>query len=237
MHAVLEGWAARYKVLPDGSRQIVAFLIPGDFCNLHVTILREMDHGIVALTPARVAYTAQGAMDDLTRGRVEIGGALWRATLIDEAVLRAWIVNIGGRDARERVAHLFCELHARLSLVGLTSDGHFDLPLTQEVIAEAMGLTPVHVNRTLQDLRAEDLIVFRSGVLTIPDVQRLQEVAGFEPKYLHSGRQDPQCRFVSSGRARRLSTVKHGCRGCRKWVELRPSVRTSRKGERRLVVA
>ena len=169
VHAILEGWAARYKVLPDGSRQIVAFLIPGDFCDLHVTILREMDHGIVALTPARVAYVPQVLMDDLTRDRVEVGRALWRATLIDESVLRAWIVNIGGRDARERIAHLFCELHARMSLVGLTRDGHFDLPWTQEVIAEAMGLTPVHVNRTLQELRAENLIVLRSGMMTIPE--------------------------------------------------------------------
>lgn len=188
VHLVLDGWAARYKILSDGSRQITAFLIPGDFCDLHVTILDRMDHGITALTAARVAYVPQDVMEALPRDRPQIRRALWRATLIDEAVLRSWIVNIGRRPADERIAHLLCELHARLALVGLVDDGQFRLPLTQEVIADATGLTAVHVNRMLQKLRADGLLTLTSGELTILDVHKLKDLAGFDPDYLHRGR-------------------------------------------------
>lgn len=188
VHVILEGWAARYKLLPDGSRQIVAFLIPGDFCDLHVTILREMDHGIVALTPARVAFVPHKVMEDLPIDRPSLGRALWRATLVDEAVLRSWIVNVGRRDARIRIAHLVCELYARLSLVGLAADGEFEFPLTQGVIADATGLTPVHVNRMLQQLRADELIVLESNRLKLPDIAALAKVAGFDSNYLHRER-------------------------------------------------
>lgn len=185
VHVMLEGWAARYKVLPDGSRQIVAFLIPGDFCDVHVTIVRRVDHGIVALTPAKVAFVHREVMKGLPMNRPRVGLALWRATLVDEAVLRSWIVSIGRRDALERIAHLLCELHARLALVGLAKNGRFALPLTQEVIADATGLTPVHVNRMVQQLRAKDLIVLESGYLTIPDTAALAKLAAFDPNYLH----------------------------------------------------
>lgn len=185
VHVMLEGWAARYKILPDGARQIVAFLIPGDFCDLHVTIVRRMDHGIIALTPARVAFVPREVMKGLPVTHPRLGLALWRATLVEEAVLRSWIVNIGRRDALERIAHLLCELHARLALVGLAKNGRFALPLTQEVIADATGLTPVHVNRMLQQLRAKELIVLESGKLTIPDTPALAKLAAFDPNYLH----------------------------------------------------
>lgn len=188
VHVVLDGWAARYKTLPDGSRQILAFLIPGDFADLHVTILREMDHGIVALVPSRVAYVPHRQMEELPLHRPQLARALWRATLIDEAVLRSWIVNLGRRDAAERIAHLFCELHARMALVGLVSDGQFRLPLTQEVIADATGLTPVHVNRVLQRLRSDALIVLERGELEILDAAALRRLAGFDPNYLHRER-------------------------------------------------
>ena len=138
---MLSGWAARYKLLPDGTRQITAFLIPGDFCDLHVTILREMDHGILALSPATIAYIPHQAMQDLPLNRPALARALWWATLVDEAVLRAWIVTIGRRDAHEGVAHLLCELHARMRNVGLVEEGAFSLPLTQEELADALGLT------------------------------------------------------------------------------------------------
>jgi len=188
VHIMVEGWAARYKMVDDGSRQITAFLLPGDFCDLHVTILGDMDHGIVALTPAKVAFVPHQVMQDLPLGRPELLRALWWATLVDEAVLRSWIVNIGRRKSSERVAHLFCELQARLKLVGLVSGDHFDLPLTQEIIADAVGLTPVHVNRTLQKLRELGLIVLRGGALTILDIDGLRDFAGFDPNYLHRGR-------------------------------------------------
>ena len=188
VHVVLDGWAARYKIVADGSRQIVAFLIPGDFCDSHVTILRKMDHGVIALTAAQVAFVPNKTMQDLPIDRPQLGRALWRATLVDEAVLRSWIVNIGRREALERIAHLFCELHARLTLVGLVNGDHFALPLTQEVLADATGLTPVHVNRMLQQLRSDGMIMLKSGELAILDLARLREVAGFDPNYLHRDR-------------------------------------------------
>jgi CRP-like cAMP-binding protein len=185
---MVEGWAARAEILKDGGRQITAILLPGDFCDLHVTILGEMDHDIVALTDARVAYVPHKAMEELPAMRPELGRALWWATLVDEAVLRSWISNIGRRDAYQRLAHLFCELHARLKLVGLVEGDRFDLPMTQEVLADAQGLTPVHVNRTLQALRGEGLIELSERMLTILDVARLHKAAGFDPSYLHRGK-------------------------------------------------
>jgi CRP-like cAMP-binding protein len=185
---MVEGWAARYKLLPDGARQITAFLIPGDFCDIHATLLDEMDHGITTLTRSRVAFIERGKMDSLTE-RPSLAKAFWWTTLVDEAVLRNWIVNIGRRDAYEAIGHLICELYVRLKNVGLVEDHRYDLPLTQEEIGDALGLTPVHVNRVLQRLRSEDLISFRHGLLTIHDYQRLERASGFNANYLHIERQ------------------------------------------------
>lgn len=181
---MIEGWAARYKLLPDGARQITAFLIPGDFCDLHVTILGEMDHGITTLTRSRVTFVPRQRMDELTE-RPSLCKAFWWATLVDSAVLRAWIVNIGRRDAFEAIGHLICELYVRMKNIGLVNGHRFEVPLTQEEIADALGLTSVHVNRVLQRLRAEDLISFSHGMLTIHDYARLERASGFNANYLH----------------------------------------------------
>jgi CRP-like cAMP-binding protein len=186
VHLMLTGWAARYKIVRDGGRQITAFLIPGDFCDAHVAILRRMDHGILALTDASVAFVSHAEFDALPLRSPILARALWWATLVDEAVLRAWIVNIGRRDAHGAVAHLLCELHARMRNVGLAAEERFELPLTQEVIADALGLTPVHVNRVLQRLRSEDLIVLKGGYLEIRDARCLRAAAEFDPSYLHA---------------------------------------------------
>lgn len=188
IHLMIDGWGARYKLLPDGARQITAFLIPGDFCDIHATILDEMDHGITTLTRSRVAFIERGKMDALTE-RPSLAKAFWWTTLVDEAVLRNWIVNVGRRDAYEAIGHLICELYVRLKNVGLVVDHRYDLPLTQEEIGDALGLTPVHVNRVLQRLRSEDLISFRGGLLTIHDYQRLEKASGFNANYLHIERQ------------------------------------------------
>jgi CRP-like cAMP-binding protein len=185
LHLILHGWAARYKDLPGGERQIIGFLIPGDFCDLHVTILEQMDHGIVALTPCRLAYIDSRAMDRLTLESSKIARALWWSTLVDEGVLRSWIVNNGRRDAYARIAHLLCELHARMEIIGMVEHDRLDLPLTQEELADATGLTSVHTNRMLQRLRAKGMIELRSHVLTIRDLEGLQRAAGFDPTYLH----------------------------------------------------
>lgn len=185
VHIVLSGWAARYKLVGDGSRQITAFLVPGDFCDAHVAILRHMDHSILALTDAQVAHIPHAIFDELPVRRPLLARALWWATLVDEAVLRAWIVNLGRRDAYAGIAHLICELHARLHNVGLVEEDRFDLPLTQEVLADALGLTPVHVNRIVQRLRAETLISLKGGALAILDPEGLRQAADFDPDYLH----------------------------------------------------
>lgn len=185
VHLIVEGWAARYKILRDGSRRITAFLIPGDFCDLHATILGAMDHGIVALTDCRVAYIEQAAIDELTRSTPALTRALWRSTLVDEAVLRQWLVNAGRRTAFEAVAHLLCELHLRLKLVGLADGDRLDLPVTQDELADATGMTPVHINRTLQRLRKDGLIELRSGTLYLPDVLALRRACDFDSTYLH----------------------------------------------------
>lgn len=184
VHLIIDGWAARYKVLKNGSRQIVAFLLPGDFCDLHVAILGHMDHGIVALTDCKVALIKSDEIDELTSGHGNLARALWWGTLVDEAILRSWVLN-SRRNAYQRVAHILCELHARLKLIGMVSDGQFDLPLTQEEIADATGLTLVHTNRTLQRLRREHLIKLANGLLTVLDAEALRFAAEFDPNYLH----------------------------------------------------
>ena len=181
---MIEGWAARYKLLPDGARQITAFLIPGDFGDLHVTVLGHMDHGITTLTRSKVAFIPRAGIDALTE-RPSLIKAFWWATLVDSAVLRAWIVNVGRRDAAEAVGHLFCELYVRMKNVGLVNGRRFELPLTQEEIADALGLTSVHVNRVLQRMRSDELISLRQGLLTILDYRRLEEASGFDANYLH----------------------------------------------------
>jgi CRP-like cAMP-binding protein len=184
VHLMIEGWAARYKLLADGTRQITAFLIPGDFCDLHVTVLEEMDHSIITLTRAKVAYIPRSKMDALTE-RPGLVKAFWWATLVDEAVLRAWIVNVGRRDAFEAIGHLMCELYVRMKNIGLTDDHRFELPLTQEELGDALGLTPVHVNRVLQRMRADGLISFKASLLTLLDYKRLESESGFNSNYLH----------------------------------------------------
>lgn len=185
IHLIVDGWAARYKLLDNGARQIVALLIPGDFCDLHATVLGHMDHGIVAITPCQVAFIPPAEINELTSHHNGLTRALWWSTLVDEAVLRSWVVNAGRRDAYQRIAHLMCEMHARMKMIGLVTEDQLELPLTQDELADATALTPVHVNRTLQRLRNEGLITFRSGQLTVLDVPKLQAAAGFDPSYLH----------------------------------------------------
>lgn len=185
VHLVLDGLACRYKLLPNGRRQIVAFLVPGDFCDLHVAILSEMDHSIATVTPCTVVDVPRAAIDELTACHPRITRALWWATLVDEGTLREWLTNMGQRPADQRLAHLLCELLTRLQIVGRSSGNSYELPLTQVELGETLGLSTVHVNRTLQRLREEGLITLRGGILTIPDVGRLKQRAEFEPRYLH----------------------------------------------------
>ncbi len=185
VHLLLSGWAARYRILPDGGRQITAFLIAGDFCDLHVTVLRNMDHGIVALTDCEYACIPSDTLDAYTADHPRIARAFWRATLVDEAILREWVVNVGRRDAMQAVAHLLCELYLRADIAGLANGDTIALPITQDDLADATGMTPVHMNRTLQKLRGLGLIDLTHKRLTVRDMAGLRAQAGFDPGYLH----------------------------------------------------
>ena len=182
---MLEGWAARYKVLPNGSRQIMAFLMPGDACDLHIGMLTEMDHSIQTVSHARVATIARSDMDRLMTTHPDIARAMYIAQLTDEGTLRAWIVSMGRRSSIERVSHLMCELYIRGRAVGLTDGREFALPLSQSVLADALGMTPVHINRILRDLRVEGAMLLRRGSLLIVDPLKLVQIAGFDENYLH----------------------------------------------------
>lgn len=182
---MLEGWACRYKLLPEGGRQIMAFLMPGDFCDMHVAVLDEMDHNIGTITRSRIASVPRARMEELINATQPISHAFWRAQLVDEATLRAWIVSMGRRGSVERVAHLMCELYVRAHNIGIASGDRLAFPLTQVVLADALGLTPVHINRVLRQLRIEGVMEIGRGVLVIADPHKLARIAGFQDNYLH----------------------------------------------------
>lgn len=185
VNLITTGIACRYKLLENGRRQIVAYLLPGDFCDLHVFILDAMDHSIATMCEARVVKIPRERILALLE-RPAISRALLMATLVDEATLREWLANLGQRPAEQRLAHLFCELYHRLEIVGLVHGGSIELPLTQTQLGDTTGLSTVHVNRSLQSLRAQGLILLKSRTLKILDHARLRTLAGFRANYLHS---------------------------------------------------
>ncbi len=182
---LLEGWALRYKVLPSGSRQIMALLMPGDACDLHGGLLTEMDHGIRTLTRASVATISRSVMDELLGTHPAVARALYVAQLVNEAALHAWIISLGRRSSIERVAHLLMELLLRAVRAGICDGATLELPLSQVVLADALGMTPVHINRVLQDLRRSGAVELRRGVLRIQDPAILAQVSGFDANHLH----------------------------------------------------
>jgi CRP-like cAMP-binding protein len=182
---IIDGWAARYKMLPDGRRQIVSFLLPGDLCDHDIFLLDEMDHSIGALTPVTYAEMPREPVETMCRDRPSLARALRLDSLVVAAIQREWMVSLGQRTARERVAHLFCEIFARLEVVALTDKNRCEMPLTQIDLGEVTGMTAVHINRTLQELRREGLIVLDNRILTIPDRRALMSAGMFNPSYLH----------------------------------------------------
>ena len=185
VHLLLEGWAYRYKHVPDGGRHILAYLVPGDLGDIHGFVFKTMDHTLGLLGPATVAIIPHEQMLETISRHPQVERALWWSTLVDCAVLREWLVNLGHRDAYKRIAHLFCELWIRMRSVGLADDDRFSLPLTQEEIGDTTGLTAVHVNRTLRRMRSEGLITLTRKQLTILEPKRLVAAAEFQPDYLH----------------------------------------------------
>jgi CRP-like cAMP-binding protein len=187
---VLDGFACRYKILEDGRRQILGYLIPGDLCDVHVFLLKRMDHSIGAMTRTKIAVISQASILSFTETYPALTRALWWSTLLDEAITREWVVNLGQRTAYERMAHLFCELYHRLRAIGEVRNNSFALPLTQTALGDTLGLSTVHINRTLQDLRAQNLISFKAGVLTVHDLPALELAGVFSADYLHLGEGD-----------------------------------------------
>lgn len=184
VHLLLEGWAARYKILPEGERQIIAYLIPGDLCDVHVALLRQMDHSIGTLSRCKIAFIPHRAIFSIVEENTVLSRALWWASLVDEAISREWLVSMGRRQADKRVAHLICEMMLRSKAVGLTDDS-FDMPVTQEELADTLGLSHVHMNRTFQKLRGDGWITTNGKRVVINDVPALMEFADFDPTYLH----------------------------------------------------
>ncbi len=182
---ILEGWACRYKILPSGTRQVLAFLMPGDCCDLHIGLLAEMDHSIQTITPALVATIDRVEMDAIMDDHRAVAKAMYIAQLVDEGTMGSWITSMGRRTSAERVAHLMCELYLRARNIGLTSEASFALPLSQIILADALGMTPVHLNRVLKELRLTGAMTLQRGSLLITDPTKLAQIAGFDENYLH----------------------------------------------------
>ena len=186
---VLEGWLCRYKILGEGRRQIFSFHIPGDTPDLQSLHLPVMDHSLGTVTVATVAFIPHDSVRDLTLRFPRLGAVLWRDTLIDAAIFREWMTGMGRKSAYGRIAHLFCEMYLKLEAVGLAGDHRCPLPITQTELGDALGLTTVHVNRTLQEMRGEGLITLRSSTLVVNAWNDLCRSAEFDPTYLHLKKQ------------------------------------------------
>jgi CRP-like cAMP-binding protein len=185
---VLDGWTCRYKLLSEGKRQIFSFHVAGDIPDLQSLHIHTMDHSLATVTKATVAFIPHESMRELTAGHPNIAALLWRDTLIDAGIFRAWMVGMGRRSAYEQVAHLFCEMYLKLQAVGLAEGYRCPMPITQVDMADALGLTSVHVNRVLKEMRGKALITLRSNTLVIEAWDELLRAAEFDPTYLHLDR-------------------------------------------------
>ena len=182
---LLSGFAYRYKITGEGARQIISLHIAGEFVDLQNSLLGLADHSVQTLTEADIACVPRQALRELALANANIGRALWLDTLIDASIVREWVVNVGRRDSRARVAHLLCELSLRLDAAGLARDHRYELPMTQEQLADAVGLTSVHVNRVLKQLGGEGLISRDRRSIVIEDWPRMREAGDFNERYLH----------------------------------------------------
>ncbi|KQX26344.1 Crp/Fnr family transcriptional regulator [Sphingomonas sp. Root50] len=181
---LVDGLLGRVKNMRDGQQHISELHVPGDFADLHSFTLKRLDHGILALTDCRIAWTKHSAIVTAIEQFPHLGRLLWFSTNLDAAIHRAWTVSLGRRDAAARLAHLLCELQVRLEVVGLADATGYPLALTQNDLANCLGLTSVHVNRVLRELRERRLVTFRGGHVTIADPAGLNALADFSPDYL-----------------------------------------------------
>jgi CRP-like cAMP-binding protein len=182
---LVDGILCRYKDLSDGQRQITELHVAGDFADLHSFTLKHLDHSIMTLTPAIVVQVPHAKLQAITEQHPHLARVLWFSTNLDAAIHREWEVSLGRRSALERTAHLFCELQIRLGLVGLANERGYALPITQIELSECLGLTSVHVNRVLKELRERELVEFRGGRVTISNLAELRRLGEFDPVYLY----------------------------------------------------
>ncbi len=182
---ILEGYACRCKDDPEGNRQIMEIQIPGNFVDLHSYPLEVLDHGICALSPCKIVKFYHHDISELIEKSPRLARILWFTTMVDASIHREWIMNIGSRSGKARIAHLFCELYCRSEVVGLASDHTYYLPLNQTQIGECLGFTQMHVNRMLKDLREEGLVSFRGQEVQIHNWEALRDLADFTSDYLY----------------------------------------------------
>ena len=179
-----DGWACRYGLLADGRRQILSIHVPGDFVDLQSFPLKRMDHTVATLSRCRIAVYPHENLRRISEELPHLTRMLWLMTLIDAAILRQWLLGLGQRSALERAAHLICEIHSRLDVVGEVEAGAFALPLTQAELGDALGITPVHANRVVATLRNRGFLHWRGGRAQILDLPGLRKLASFCPAYL-----------------------------------------------------
>jgi len=184
LHILTKGWAYRLLMLPDGRRQIAGFLIPGDICMTEVPDVR-LDFSLSSLTDSTYLHLSNQTLDRLRAAYPAVGEGLAIHNHVASAILRNWVLNLGQRNAFERIGHLFCEMLIRLRCIGMAENDGYHFPVTQIELAEATGLTPVHVNRTIQDMRARGLVSLQNRELKILDFARLANLVMFDPAYLH----------------------------------------------------
>ncbi len=178
------GMTGREIILPDGARQITAIHVPGDFVDLHGLLLRRMDHAVVALTACRVTLVPHAALRKLLEESPHLMRLLWLSTLIDAAIQRVWTAVMGRLKADERLAHMICDLYRRLEIVELAEDDVVQISVSQAVLADVLGLSAVHVNRTLQSLRRRRLVSWKGSEVTIHNFAELAELSKFDETYL-----------------------------------------------------
>lgn len=184
---VLDGYLCRFRDFPNGTRQITAVYLPGDFVDLAAYTLKRTDQDVLALTHCTLAIAPHDAIDTVLEKQPRIAQLLWSLTNIDGNINREWELSLGQRNAVERTAHLFCELHARLGLVGMAGHNGFPLPFTQVELSQCLAISPVHTNRVLRDLRERNLLQFSRRTAQIDNPTALRKLAGFDPAYLHAG--------------------------------------------------
>jgi CRP-like cAMP-binding protein len=187
---LLSGFAYRHKHAGNGGRQIMSIHMKGDLMDLQNSLLGVADHNVQMLAAGEVALIPIGAIRELAASNPTIGMAMWYETLVEGSIFREWVLNIGRRDARTRIAHLLCEFALRMEVAELGKQSSYELPITQEQLADAVALTPVHVNRTLMKLEQEGLITRTKRIISIVDWKELIKVADFQPRYLHLDRQN-----------------------------------------------